>query len=124
MSASHVDELMELWALSLQKHGELGPFSSYENMYAIIDSTEFGDVPWKCFAMSYSGEIQPNDASWKSQEYDVWFRDPDVVIQRMLENPDFHGQFDYAPYIDLDKSGKRRWNDFMTGNYAWRHSVS
>jgi hypothetical protein len=42
----------------------------------------------------------------------------------MLKNPDFSSQFDYAPYIDLDKSGQRRWNEFMSGNFSWRHAVS
>lgn len=42
----------------------------------------------------------------------------------MLENPDFDGEFDYAPYIDLDMNGERVWSDVMSGNYAWRQSVS
>jgi len=41
----------------------------------------------------------------------------------MLDNPDFDNQFDYAPYVELDKAGQRRWNEFMSGNFSWRHAV-
>lgn len=124
MSAGNIDELMELWALDKAKRDELGPFTSYKHMYSTIDAIGLGDAPWKCFTVSYTGEVQADDPSWKSVEYEVWFRDPEVIMTQMLDNPDFDGQFDYAPYIGLDKSGKRRWSDFMSGNYAWCHSVS
>ena len=42
----------------------------------------------------------------------------------MLDNPDFDGHFNYTPYVDLDKAGNRRWNEFMSGNFSWRHVVS
>ncbi|KAF8952643.1 hypothetical protein BDZ97DRAFT_1681013 [Flammula alnicola] len=124
MSAGNIDTLLELWASSLEKSGELGPFGSYEQMYATIDSTRHGDVPWKCFTTGWAGDILPGDATWKSAEYEVWYRDPDEVIKHMLDNPDFDGQFDYAGYVGLDKSGKRHWSDFMSGNYVYRHSTT
>ncbi|KAF5378335.1 hypothetical protein D9615_008783 [Tricholomella constricta] len=122
MSAPNIDYLLELWALSLSKHDDTGPFASYEDLYSSIDATRLGDAPWKCFSTSYDGEVGPNDPSWKSAEYEVWYRDPDVVISNMLDNPDFNGQFDYAPYIRRDKNGQRTWSDFMSGNYAWKHA--
>ncbi|KAF8870453.1 hypothetical protein BD779DRAFT_1614118 [Infundibulicybe gibba] len=121
MSTTNIDELMEIWALSMAKHGDLGPFSSYEHMYSTIDATRLGDAPWKSFTVSFSGETNSESPTWKTSEYEVLYRDPDTVIHNMLDNPDFDGQFDYAPYIGLDKSGQRRWNDFMSGNFAWRH---
>ena len=42
----------------------------------------------------------------------------------MLDNPDFDGQIDYAPYIDVDKAGNWKFNEFMSGNFTWRHTVS
>ncbi|KAF8815870.1 hypothetical protein BYT27DRAFT_7248786 [Phlegmacium glaucopus] len=41
----------------------------------------------------------------------------------MLDNPDFAGEFNVIPYIDLDKAGQRRWNEFMSGNFSWRHAT-
>ncbi|EDR02201.1 uncharacterized protein LACBIDRAFT_309800 [Laccaria bicolor S238N-H82] len=103
------------------KSDQLGPFTSYEHMYSSIDTIQLGDAPWKCFTVSYTGDVQPSDPSWKSAEYEVWFRDPEVIMTQMLDNPEFNGHFDYAPYVGLDRSGKRCWSDFMSGNYAWRH---
>jgi hypothetical protein len=123
MSAGNINELLELWALDKAKQDELGPFSSYEHMYECIDATRLGDAPWKCFTVGYAGDIGANDPSWKSAEYEVWYRDPEVVMSQMLDNPYFDGQYDYVPYIGLDKSGKRRWSDFLSGNFSWRHSV-
>lgn len=39
-------------------------------------------------------------------QYEVWYHDPEAVVSAMLSNPDFEGQFDLCPYIDLDAHGK------------------
>ena len=124
MSAGNIDILLDLWALSMEKHEDFGPFSSYESMYSAIDAIKHGDAPWKSFTTSYASELGPNAPSLQLQDYEVWFHDPDVVIRNMLDNPDFDGHFDYAPYVDLDKDGNRRWNEFLSGNFSWRHAVS
>lgn len=59
-----------------------------------------------------------------SDVYEVWYRDPLVVTRNLLDNPNFASEFDYSPYVELGRDGKRRWSDFMSGNLAWRHSVS
>ena len=102
----------------------MGPFSSHEELYAVIDEIKHGDVPWKCFTVKYAGEVLPSDPSWKFEEHEIWYQDPDAVIASMLDNPDFDGEFDYAPYVGLDTSGQRVLNDFMSANYAYRKSVS
>ncbi|KAF8806107.1 hypothetical protein BYT27DRAFT_7224463 [Phlegmacium glaucopus] len=123
MSAGNIDILLDLWALNIAKHDDLGSFSSYEHMYATIDNIKHGDAPWKSFMTSYAGELCPNAPGWQLEDYEVWFRDPDPIVRNMLNNPDFDGQFDYAPYVDLDKAGQRRWNEFMSGNFSWRHAI-
>ena len=123
MSGHDINVLMDIWALDKAKHNNIGPFSSVEHMYKVIDGTKVGDAPWKCFSSSYEGKVDENSASWKHDEYQVWYRNPDVVIRNLLDNPDFDGQFDYQPYVDIDKDGKRCWNNVMSGNFAWHHSV-
>ena len=49
MSQSNIDDLLELWALSLMKHDDLGPFDSYKHIYYTLDATHVGDTPWKSF---------------------------------------------------------------------------
>ncbi|KAJ3513069.1 hypothetical protein NMY22_g15152 [Coprinellus aureogranulatus] len=124
MSQKKIDYLLELWALDKAKSGDLAPFSSYNEMYSAIDAISQGDAPWRSFDLSYGvDEDHPADTTWKKASYEVWYRDPAEVIANLLDNPDFDGQFDYRAYVELDKKGERRWSDFMSGNFAWRHST-
>lgn len=123
LSATNINVMLETWALSLMKHNENGPFQNHKDLYNTIDSTNLGDAPWKCLETSI--EEVPEDAPiWKKTQYEVWYRDPDAVIRNMLDDPSFNGEFDTTPYIQLDKDGNRRWSDFMSGNFAWRHCVN
>ena len=107
MSAPDINYLMEMWALSKAQGNDLGPFDSYEHMYTTIDATKNGDAPWQSFVGSWSGEVGPDSLSWQTTEYKVWFCNPDVVLKNLLDNPDFDGQFDYIPYIEMGKDGKQ-----------------
>ena len=121
MSAKNIDELMDIWATS--KDDGLSLFSSHEHMYATIDKIKHGDAPWKSFTVSYASHLGPDPPSWQLQDYRVWYHVPEVVATNMLDNPDFDGEFDYTPYVEVDKSGQRRWNEPMSGNFSWRHVV-
>ncbi|KAJ7269028.1 hypothetical protein C8J57DRAFT_1609187 [Mycena rebaudengoi] len=121
MSSKNIDNLLEMWGFSMMKHGDLGPFQDYKHIYDTIDATKVGDAPWKCFLTEPMAT--GNDApAWARQQYEVWYRDPELVVANMLDNPDFDGAFDYTPYVQIDTNEKRRWSDFMSANYAWRHS--
>jgi hypothetical protein len=123
MSAGNIDELLDIWAESMENGEDAPPFKSHEYVYDTIDATRHGDAPWKCFAVSYNGEATANCPTWQLAEWEVYYRDPDIVLSNMLDNPDFNGLFDYAAYVGLDKAGKRYWSDFMSGNFAYRRSV-
>ncbi|KAF8806288.1 hypothetical protein BYT27DRAFT_7191619 [Phlegmacium glaucopus] len=121
MSAGNINELMDIWSLSKSKEGDISPFSSHEHLYATIDAIKHGDAPWKSFTISYVGDIGLNVPSWQLDKYLV-FGNPDIVIGNMLANPDFDGEFDYVPFIELDKLGHQHWNEFLSGNFSWRHA--
>jgi hypothetical protein len=124
MSAGHIDTLLNLWAASLLKHGDEPPFSNHTELYDTIDSTPLGDVPWETFNLKYDGALPENEVpAWMTSEYDVWFRDPHSVLRNVLSNPDFDGEFDYAPYQEYDVSGNHRFQDLMSGNWAWKQAV-
>lgn len=57
------------------------------------------------------------------QEYEVWYRDPRMVIRNQLANPDFKDEIDYAPVQEFGIDGERRWKNFMSGNWAWSNAV-
>jgi hypothetical protein len=56
-------------------------------------------------------------------KYEVWFRDPLLVVRNMLANPDFDGEIDYAPFKEFNDDGKRGFQDFISGDWAWRQAV-
>ncbi|KAI0291177.1 hypothetical protein B0F90DRAFT_1824164 [Multifurca ochricompacta] len=112
MSASNIDLLMKLWLASLEDSGldTSEPFKCHQDLYAKIDSSPLGDVPWQCFITGFSEDLRvPVDApSWKQTSYEVWYRDPDLAISAMLDNPDFEGHFDMCPYMELDEHGSNK----------------
>ncbi|KAK0435040.1 hypothetical protein EV421DRAFT_1892617 [Armillaria borealis] len=123
MSQGNIDELLELWALSQRDHDTFGPFADHDKLYSRIDAIKLGDVPWKCIVCEVPSDLPPDAPSWQHEEYQIWYRDPDTVISNMLANADFAKEFNPAAYVQVDANGKHRWCDFMSGNYAWRHST-
>jgi hypothetical protein len=127
MSASNIDAILELWAETAALLGADAPFESHDHLYKTIDASTVGNVPWESLVISIPQNDSDNSNSpeigWKKKSYEVWYRDPDAVVSMMLENADFDGQFDLRPYVELDPSGKRQWNNVMSGNIAWRRCV-
>lgn len=125
ISAGSINALMDLWAATLLPHDDVPPFSDHKDLHETIDSTKLGDAPWESFTVKYTGPRPDRDVpSWMTDKHIVWYHDPQTVIQNMLSNPDFEGQFDYAPKCELDGDGKRRWQDFMSGDWAWEQAAS
>ena len=123
VSASNIDMLLELWAESVEELGASAPFHNHEELYLVIDSSPLGDVPWQCMEtlLPDNGDQAPG---WRHKTYEIWFRNPDIVVSNMLSNTDFDGQFNMSPYIDLNADGNRRWSNVMSANIAWRRCVS
>ena len=125
MSAGDIDIIFKLWAASLALHHDSPPFSNHAEMYNVIDSTPLGDLPWESFSLEYNGDVPEGDVpSWMSSEYDVWFRDPLGLVRKILSNPDFESEIDYAPVQEYSRNGVHRFQDFMSGNWAWKQAVS
>ena len=57
-------------------------------------------------------------------EYEAWFRDPQKLIASMLSNPDFKDEFDSAPFHEYNGDGNHRFQNFMSGDWAWKQAVS
>ena len=118
MSTRNIDNLLDLWAATLLKHGDTPPFANHTDLFNTIDSTPLGDIPWQTFSLNYNGE-DPDGPPWMTSMYDVWFRDPRLVVKNMIDNPDYGNQFDSAPTRTFDSEGHRQYQDFMTGDWVW-----
>jgi hypothetical protein len=103
MSGNKIDELMEIWAAhQLAQYNDDNdddpspPFANAQDLYDIIDATELGDVPWQGFAITYDGEVPDNPPNWMSTQYEVWYRDPLLVMESQIGNHDLGNEMDYA----------------------------
>ncbi|KAJ3980770.1 hypothetical protein F5890DRAFT_1418942 [Lentinula detonsa] len=127
MSQGNIDKLLDIWSLYQHQispdYMNDGPFSTHQDLYSQIDNISDGSAPWKCLQTVVDDTLPPSAPEWKKTSYQVWYRDPDQVIANILSNPEFASDFDVAPYVHLDAAGTRRWSDFMSGNYAWRHAT-
>lgn len=123
MSQGDINALLDLWSLDMHHHGDDAPFSNHQALYQAIDEIHVESAPWKCFETVVPENLGQDAPEWQRRSYQIWFRDPDVVISNILVDRDFEKEFDLAPYIDLDANGQHQWSDFMSGNYAWRHAV-
>lgn len=124
LSRSHVDRLMELWSASMIEVGGIVPFASGEDLLHQIDRIKLGHVPWRSFTARYSDDepLRPDSPVWMREEYEVWFRDPREIVHGILGNSEFSDGIDYIPYRDF-VNGKRRWCEFMSGDWAWQQAV-
>jgi hypothetical protein len=129
MSAANIDILCTLWAASLDELGVDPPFTGHCDLYSTIDAIPVGGVPWQSATFNYDGprpELRDGVEipKWMENEYEIWFRDPQLLFKNMLANRDFHGSFDYAPFRQYDNKGNRRYEHLMSGDWAWKQAVS
>ncbi|KIN93763.1 hypothetical protein M404DRAFT_170289 [Pisolithus tinctorius Marx 270] len=124
MSAKKLDTLLEIWAASLLALGGDPLFNNHAELYRVIDSTCVGEVPWEDFTIRYTAEVRDEEtAPWMFDNYDVWYRDPQKVIHNILASSNLAAKMDYVPYREYDATNnERRWQDFMSGNWAWEEA--
>ena len=121
MPRHKINHLLELWAASIFQATEgqstSAPYTQYLDLFKIIDATPLGDVPWRCFTVTYNGPLS-NGAppSWMTQKYEVWFRCPRQVVHSMLANPKFKDSFDTSPYREYTPDGKRKFTNMFSAN--------
>jgi hypothetical protein len=63
MSASNINTLLDLWAMTLLKYNDAPPFANHSDLYNTIDLTPLGDIPWQHFSLQYNGEVPDDDVS-------------------------------------------------------------
>ncbi|KAI0245225.1 hypothetical protein BJV78DRAFT_1277481 [Lactifluus subvellereus] len=123
MSAKNIDTLLDLWAATLLEHNDSPPFANHSDLYETIDSTPLGGIPWQSFSLTFTGELPEGEVpEWMCSKYEVWFRDPLMLVKDILANPDYKGQIDYAPVQEFEGSGHRRYWNFMSGDWAWEQA--
>ncbi|KAG6838908.1 hypothetical protein C0991_007419, partial [Blastosporella zonata] len=92
-----------------------------KQIYSLIDQIEQGDIAWDSFMIQYNGQLPINGPipPWMADEYEVWYRDPLLVLEDQIGNPEFALEVDIAPKR-VFQYGKRRYKDVLSRNWAWR----
>jgi len=124
MSAADIDFLCQLWAATLAEYNDSPPYVNHTDLYETIDTTPIGGVPWQSTTFQYDGPRPDDTPTWMEAEYTIWFRDPRLLFKNMLENPEFVEHFDYAPHRQYDAKGSRSYENFMSGDWAWKEAVN
>ncbi|KAG6835315.1 hypothetical protein H0H93_002803, partial [Arthromyces matolae] len=121
MAATNISDLMQVWGA---RHSDKDPpFDDKQHLYDTIDSTPIGGVPWQSFTCQFNGDAGEGQvAPWKKKKFDVWYRDPRLIMHNQLGNPDFKGRIDFSAKRVFDGDNRRRYQDFMSGNWCWRQS--
>ena len=112
-----MDRLFTLWAASLDDFGTKPPFSSHCDLYNMIDAIPVGSVSWQSANFTYDGPwLDTEMPKWMESEYEIWFRDPQLLFKNMLANQDFNDPFDYAPFQQYDNKGSCWYEHLMSGD--------
>jgi hypothetical protein len=119
MSEGNIDNLMDIW----ERTGQ-APFTDHQDLHDAIDSITLGDFPWQSFTVQYNNEVSDADPQWMSDTHEIFFRDPHLVVQAMLANPDFDGGMDFAPHRVFNKDDEQQFDNMMSGEWAWNQAVS
>ena len=123
-SAGGIDQLLNIWAATLVGSDLKPPFLNHNDLYSTIDLTPLGDVQWESFTLSYIGEPPDGDLlPWMEAKHEVWFRDLRLLVHNLLANADFAGEIDTSPFQEYDAENNHRYQDFMSGNWAWKQAV-
>jgi len=121
MSAANTETLMAMVAKF--RHGE-SLFKGHSDLCDTIDASDLGGVPWQCSSFQYQGEIPDGQVpEWMTALYEVYYRDPCDVIKNMIADKTFEHGLDYVPYQEFDEYGDRRYENLMSGDWAFRQAV-
>ena len=86
--------------------------------------------PWNSLLMESASEAatlpaaDPSIPKWKRATYEVVFRDPQILLDHQLSNPEFKNHIDYSSKLVYGENGQCVWSDVMTGNWAWNQCIS
>ncbi|SJK96778.1 uncharacterized protein ARMOST_00024 [Armillaria ostoyae] len=95
-------------------------FHNKEQFLKTIDGLPTG-VPWKLETLTLRGDLQDSEGKARTEELELWYRDPVECIRELLENPIFRDSMKYAPeHIVLDWHRKVEViNEMWTASWWW-----
>ena len=100
------------------------PWQNTDELYAAIDTIQYGDSPWKTYRVQYQGPRPPGTPpKWMTETYELCTRDSRQVLQNQLATTQFEGKINLIPYHQFDGKGRRVWSNLMSADWAWSQAV-
>ena len=99
------------------------PWLSAKKMYETIDQIQAGPAPFCSYYFQYNGPMPPTPPKWMTQTYELYARDPQLVLQQQLATPEFADKFTPTPYHRFKLNGQRVFSNLMSGDWAWDQAV-
>ena len=112
--------------LSSQTRNRTQP--SFHNKYAFLKKIDQlpGGPEWMCDVFELDGDVPDENGILKTEEIELWRRDPVDCIRELIGNPTFREFLKYAPeklFEKMDGSG-RIYDETWTGDWWWEMQVS
>jgi hypothetical protein len=57
LSTSNIDALLDIWVQSVHESDIFSPFNNHDHLYATIDLSALGDVPWQCIVTQVPKDV-------------------------------------------------------------------
>ena len=119
-----IDEALQLWAAQSAKNGYNDvPWRSSGDMYKTIDQIQQGANPWKRIPFRYQGPVTEDSPKWMTQDFVLVTCDIRHLLHKQIACPDFHGHWDYIPFIEFKDNGDRVWTTLMSGDWAAKEAM-
>jgi hypothetical protein len=118
--AQQINKFLILWHATLADHSLCSLFKNHYDLHNTINATLVGGMLWELFIIDYKGPCSSNlslQPQWIDDEYDVYFKDPRVLIWNMISNLDFMSEFNYTLYYKYF-DGVHHFQNMMSGNWA------
>ena len=90
-----------------------------------IDGLPAG-VDWLCEQWELIGDLVDDEGKRRTEDIELWRRDPVDLIRELLGNPIFRDSLRYAPeQLFADEDGASRiYDETWTGDWWWELQVS
>lgn len=100
-------------------------FRNKDSLLEHIDELPKG-LDWKCEEVGVTGDLLDDDGQTRSENLELWFRDPVDCVRELMGNPAFRDVMRYAPerLFTGDSGDDTVTNEMWTAKWWWKIQVS
>lgn len=95
------------------------------NRYGTVPTHPFTMHEWTCSAFCITGDKQDKSNKKRTEDVELWHRNPVDCIRELMGNPAFNGKQTYEPcqIYKNDDYTNQEYNEFSTADWWWEVQV-